>query len=75
MRLAIRRLLPAPNQNINKPGLWQDPVLGYYETHGKMEFLPGEQYNMTDEEKKAVLWRYRVKEVCYSYLLTKKEKY
>lgn len=62
MRLALR-LFRAPNQNIKSPKLWQDPVLGYWETHGKMEFLPGEQYNLTDEEKKAVLWRYRVKEI------------
>lgn len=38
-------------------------VIGYWETHGKTEFLPGEQYNLTDDEKKAVLWRYRVKEI------------
>lgn len=63
MRLAVRLLRPAPNQNIKSPKLWQDPVLGYWETHGKTEFLPGEQYNLTDEEKKAVLWRYRVKEI------------
>uniref|UniRef100_A0A914CRL7 NADH dehydrogenase [ubiquinone] 1 beta subcomplex subunit 4 n=1 Tax=Acrobeloides nanus TaxID=290746 RepID=A0A914CRL7_9BILA len=63
MRLALKLLRPAPNQNIKSPRLWQDPVLGYFETHGKTEFLPGEQYNLTDEEKKAVLWRYRVKEI------------
>jgi hypothetical protein len=62
MRFSLR-LLRAPNQNIKSPKLWQDPVLGYWETHGKMEFLPGEQYNLTDDEKKAVLWRYRVKEI------------
>ncbi|KAE9556311.1 hypothetical protein FO519_000494 [Halicephalobus sp. NKZ332] len=63
MRLALSLLRPAANQNIKSPKLWQDPVLGYFETHGKTEFLPGEQYNLTDEEKKAVLWRYRVKEI------------
>uniref|UniRef100_A0A914YXF4 NADH dehydrogenase [ubiquinone] 1 beta subcomplex subunit 4 n=1 Tax=Panagrolaimus superbus TaxID=310955 RepID=A0A914YXF4_9BILA len=63
MRLALKLLRPAANQNIKSPKLWQDPVLGYFETHGKTEFLPGEQYNLTDEEKKAVLWRYRVKEI------------
>ncbi|KAI6182280.1 Complex I-B15 [Aphelenchoides bicaudatus] len=62
MRFSLR-LLRAPNQNIKSPKLWQDPVIGYWETHGKMEFLPGEQYNLTDDEKKAVLWRYRVKEI------------
>lgn len=63
MRLALRLGRPAANQNIHKNTLWQDPVYGYFETHGKTEFLPGEQYNLTDEEKKAVLWRYRVKEI------------
>uniref|UniRef100_A0AC34QMW7 NADH dehydrogenase [ubiquinone] 1 beta subcomplex subunit 4 n=1 Tax=Panagrolaimus sp. JU765 TaxID=591449 RepID=A0AC34QMW7_9BILA len=63
MRVALRLLRPAANQNGKSPKLWQDPVLGYFETHGKTEFLPGEQYNLTDEEKKAVLWRYRVKEI------------
>lgn len=63
MRLGLKLLRPAANQNIKTPKLWQDPVLGYFETHGKTEFLPGEQYNLTDEEKKAVLWRYRVKEI------------
>ncbi|VDK87618.1 unnamed protein product [Litomosoides sigmodontis] len=43
--------------------LWQDPVLGYFETHGKMKFIAGEDYGISDEEKKAVLWRYRLKEV------------
>ncbi|MFH4983854.1 hypothetical protein AB6A40_010563 [Gnathostoma spinigerum] len=63
MRLVLARLLPAANQNITSPKLWQDPVLGYFETHGKTKFLEGEEYNLTDEEKKAVLWRYRVKEI------------
>ncbi|KAH7728695.1 Protein NUO-6 [Aphelenchoides avenae] len=63
MRLALRLLRPAANQNVKSPKLWQDPVLGYFETHGKTEFLPGEEYNLTDDEKKAVLWRYRVKEI------------
>jgi hypothetical protein len=83
MRLALRLLRPAPNQNIVSPKLWQDPVFGYFgehdihafspwryhcmrrvsETHGKTVFVPGEEYNLTDEEKRAVLWRYRVKEI------------
>ncbi|VDM55042.1 unnamed protein product [Angiostrongylus costaricensis] len=63
MRLALRLFRPAANQNVNNPKLWQDPVLGYFETHGKTEFLPGQEYNLTDDEKKAVLWRYRVKEI------------
>ncbi|VDO65174.1 unnamed protein product [Heligmosomoides polygyrus] len=63
MRLAVRLLRPAANQNIRNPKLWQDPVIGYFETHGKTEFLPGQEYNLTDDEKKAVLWRYRVKEI------------
>uniref|UniRef100_A0A915B165 NADH dehydrogenase [ubiquinone] 1 beta subcomplex subunit 4 n=1 Tax=Parascaris univalens TaxID=6257 RepID=A0A915B165_PARUN len=63
MRLALRLLRPAANQNISSPKLWQDPVFGYFETHGKMKFLAGEEYNLTDEQKKAVLWRYRVKEI------------
>jgi len=61
--LATRLLRPAANQNIANPKMWQDPVFGYYESHGKMEFKPGEEYNLTDDEKKAVLWRYRVKEI------------
>lgn len=32
--------------------LWQDPVLGYFETHGKMKFIAGEDYGISDEEKK-----------------------
>ena len=71
MRRSLRLLRPAPNQNIENPRLWQDPVLGYYETHGKTEFVAGEHYNLTDEEKKAVLWRYRVKEVFIKYLFFK----
>lgn len=63
MRLAIKLLRPAANQNLTSPKLWQDPVYGYFEMHGKTEFLPGEQYNLSDDEKKAVLWRYRVKEI------------
>ncbi|TKR95162.1 hypothetical protein L596_009365 [Steinernema carpocapsae] len=63
MRLATRLLRPAANQNVKNPRLWQDPVYGYFETHGKMTFVPGEEYNLTHEEKKAVLWRYRVKEI------------
>uniref|UniRef100_A0A1I7ZB00 NADH dehydrogenase [ubiquinone] 1 beta subcomplex subunit 4 n=1 Tax=Steinernema glaseri TaxID=37863 RepID=A0A1I7ZB00_9BILA len=63
MRLAVRLLRPAANQNVKNPRLWQDPVYGYFETHGKTQFLPGEEYNLTDAEKKGVLWRYRVKEI------------
>ncbi|KHJ91882.1 NADH-ubiquinone oxidoreductase B15 subunit [Oesophagostomum dentatum] len=63
MWLALRLLRPAAKQKIKNPKLWQDPVIGYFETHGKMEFLPGQEYNLTDDEKKAVLWRYRVKEI------------
>uniref|UniRef100_A0A0K0FYA3 NADH dehydrogenase [ubiquinone] 1 beta subcomplex subunit 4 n=1 Tax=Strongyloides venezuelensis TaxID=75913 RepID=A0A0K0FYA3_STRVS len=63
MHIALRLLRPAANQNIKSPKMWQDPIYGYFETHGKTEFLPGEQYNLSDEEKKAVLWRYRVKEI------------
>lgn len=44
-------------------GLWQDPVLGYFETHGKMEFKAGEEYDITDDEKKAVMERYKIKEL------------
>jgi len=62
MRLNYR-LLKAANQNISAPKAWMDPVYGYWESHGKMEFKAGEEYNLTDEEKKAVLWRYRVKEI------------
>ncbi|CAJ0944095.1 unnamed protein product, partial [Mesorhabditis belari] len=58
-----RLVLGAANQNVTSPKLWQDPVLGYFETHGKMEFKPNEEYNLTVDEKKAVLWRYRVKEI------------
>ena len=32
MRLALKLLRPAANQNIKSPKLWQDPVLGYFET-------------------------------------------
>lgn len=63
MRVALRLLRPAANQNVNSPKLWQDPVLGYFETHGKTQFIAGEQYGLSSEEKKAVLWRYRVKEI------------
>lgn len=63
MRLGVRLLRPAANQNVKSPKMWQDPTFGYFESHGKTEFLPGEQYNLSDEEKKAVLWRYRVKEI------------
>lgn len=63
MRLTVKLFLPAPNQNVYLPKLWQDPIYGYFETHGRMQFKPNEQYNLTDNEKKAVLWRYRVKEI------------
>lgn len=39
MRLAVRLLRPAANQNIRNPKLWQDPVIGYFETHGEF-FIP-----------------------------------
>lgn len=55
MRLPLRLLSPAANQNINSPKLWQDPVLGYFETHGKMKFEPNEEYSLTDEEKQVSL--------------------
>lgn len=54
MRLCLRLLRPAANQNIPTPKLWQDPVLGYFETHGKTEFLPNEEYNLTENEKKVI---------------------
>ncbi|VIO95270.1 conserved hypothetical protein [Brugia malayi] len=53
----VRRKMPTNTK------LWQDPVLGYFETHGKMKFIAGEDYGISDEEKKAVLWRYRLKEI------------
>uniref|UniRef100_A0A0N4Z5K9 NADH dehydrogenase [ubiquinone] 1 beta subcomplex subunit 4 n=1 Tax=Parastrongyloides trichosuri TaxID=131310 RepID=A0A0N4Z5K9_PARTI len=71
MRVGLRLLRPAANQNVKSPKLWQDPTFGYFETHGKTEFLPGEQYNLSDEEKKAVLWRYRVKEILKKEYLRK----
>uniref|UniRef100_A0A915EMH0 NADH dehydrogenase [ubiquinone] 1 beta subcomplex subunit 4 n=1 Tax=Ditylenchus dipsaci TaxID=166011 RepID=A0A915EMH0_9BILA len=40
MRLAVRLLRPAPNQNVTNPKMWQDPVRGYFESHGRSEFLP-----------------------------------
>uniref|UniRef100_A0A915PVM8 NADH dehydrogenase [ubiquinone] 1 beta subcomplex subunit 4 n=1 Tax=Setaria digitata TaxID=48799 RepID=A0A915PVM8_9BILA len=58
MRFSLVRLKMPTNTK-----LWQDPVLGYFETHGKMEFIAGEDYGISDEEKKAVLWRYRLKEI------------
>ncbi|VDN07713.1 unnamed protein product [Thelazia callipaeda] len=58
MRLSLARLKMPTNTK-----LWQDPVLGYFETHGKMRFIAGEDYGISDEEKKAVLWRYRLKEI------------
>uniref|UniRef100_A0A915ITE9 NADH dehydrogenase [ubiquinone] 1 beta subcomplex subunit 4 n=1 Tax=Romanomermis culicivorax TaxID=13658 RepID=A0A915ITE9_ROMCU len=45
-----------------KGGLWQDPLLGYFETHGKMEFKKGEEYDMTEDQKKAIMERYKRKE-------------
>ncbi|KFD52234.1 hypothetical protein M514_06947 [Trichuris suis] len=41
--------------------LWQDPIYGYFETHGRMEFKPGEEYGLSEEQKKAVMERYRRK--------------
>ena len=61
MRAALRLLRPAANQT-NSP-VWQDPVYGYYEQHGKMTFKPGEEYGISEAEKKAVLHRYRIKEI------------
>lgn len=67
MRVALRLLRPAANQNVASPKLWQvsiqlrnvlvylffqDPVMGYFETHGKTEFTAGEQYGLTEEQKK-----------------------
>uniref|UniRef100_A0A0K0DVQ3 NADH dehydrogenase [ubiquinone] 1 beta subcomplex subunit 4 n=1 Tax=Strongyloides stercoralis TaxID=6248 RepID=A0A0K0DVQ3_STRER len=63
MRVGLKLLRPAANQNVKNPKMWQDPTFGYFESHGKTEFLPGEQYNLSDDQKKAVLWRYRVKEI------------
>jgi hypothetical protein len=62
LRTTARLLRPAANQS-GTPGLWQDPVYGYYEMHGKMEFQPGEEYGISDAEKQRVLHRYRVKEI------------
>uniref|UniRef100_A0A6V7YAD8 NADH dehydrogenase [ubiquinone] 1 beta subcomplex subunit 4 n=1 Tax=Meloidogyne enterolobii TaxID=390850 RepID=A0A6V7YAD8_MELEN len=54
MRLALRLSRPAPNQNLKNPRLWQDPVYGYYETHGKMEFFAWKnQYNCLMMKKKS----------------------
>uniref|UniRef100_A0A914V7X2 NADH dehydrogenase [ubiquinone] 1 beta subcomplex subunit 4 n=1 Tax=Plectus sambesii TaxID=2011161 RepID=A0A914V7X2_9BILA len=67
MRLPVRLLCKRPtapaNQTTKSTTLWQDPVMGYFETHGKTEFVAGEEYNLTDEQKKLVLARYRVKEI------------
>lgn len=52
---------PAANQT-NSP-VWQDPVYGYYEQHGKMRFKPNEEYGISEAEKQAVLHRYRIKEI------------
>lgn len=54
--------MPAPNQNWNAK-MWQDPVFGYFETHGKSKFVPGEQYDLTRPEMKAVVERNRIKEL------------
>ena len=51
MRQLGRLLRPVANQTGNPTALWQDPIHGYWETHGKMEFKPGEDYNLSDEEK------------------------
>lgn len=47
MRFSLVRLKMPTNTK-----LWQDPVLGYFETHGKMRFIAGEDYGISDEEKK-----------------------
>lgn len=49
MRLSLSRFKMPTNTK-----LYQDPVLGYFETHGKMRFIPGEDYGISDEEKKVV---------------------
>lgn len=61
MRIGLRLLRPAANQT-GRPGLWQDPVKGYWEQHGKMEFVAGEDYGLTMAEKQAVLDRHLMKE-------------
>jgi len=43
--------------------MWQDPLFGYFESHGKSEFKPGEQYDLTPKEQQAVLERNRIKEL------------
>ena len=53
----------APAANQTKSPVWQDPVWGYYEQHGKMVFKAGEEYGISEAEKQAVLHRYRVKEI------------
>jgi len=52
----------APNQNW-KGKMWQDPLYGYFETHGKVEFKPGEQYDLSAKEQLAVLERNRIKQL------------
>ncbi|VDP25425.1 unnamed protein product [Soboliphyme baturini] len=60
--MKLTRLLSAkPPQPL--VGMWQDPLFGYFETHGKMEFKPGEDYGLTEAQKKAVMERYRRKEI------------
>uniref|UniRef100_A0A5S6QD09 NADH dehydrogenase [ubiquinone] 1 beta subcomplex subunit 4 n=1 Tax=Trichuris muris TaxID=70415 RepID=A0A5S6QD09_TRIMR len=57
--LAVGKFSSQPTNPINN--LWQDPIYGYFETHGRMEFKPGEEYGLSDEQKKAVMERYRRK--------------
>ncbi|KAL1227163.1 NADH dehydrogenase [ubiquinone] 1 beta subcomplex subunit [Trichinella pseudospiralis] len=56
---SVRAFCSKPPAFVNN--LWQDPIYGYFETHGKMEFKPGEEYGLTEEQKKAVMERYRRK--------------
>ncbi|KRZ54718.1 hypothetical protein T02_15653, partial [Trichinella nativa] len=55
----VRAFCSKPPALVNS--LWQDPIYGYFETHGKMEFKPGEEYGLTEEQKKAVMERYKRK--------------
>jgi len=43
--------------------MWQDPIFGYFETHGKMVFKSGEQYDLSESQKRAVAERYKIKEL------------
>ncbi|CDW52354.1 NDUF B4 domain containing protein [Trichuris trichiura] len=57
--VAARGVVSRPTNPTNN--LWQDPIYGYFETHGRMEFKPGEEYGLSEEQKKAVMERYRRK--------------